>query len=265
MKKLLSIILICLTAISYAQDGVGINTNTPDGSSVLDIVSTSKGILIPRMTIVQRDAIISPANGLLVYQTDGVIGFYFYDGILWSTLEGVQGPAGDTGVNGLDGANGIDGATGPAGLDGSNGVDGANGIDGIDGATGPTGLDGSNGADGANGIDGAVGPQGPTGSQGPAGVGSSNPVITKNTDYTIQTTDGTVISNATTDITFIFPSASAAGDGKILYLYAITNTFTIVASGSDIIYDSDGAGTTKTGVYSGIFISDGSNNWYQPN
>ena len=49
------------TALSYAQ--VGINTNTPDASSALEIESTTGGILIPRMTEAQRDAIVSPASG----------------------------------------------------------------------------------------------------------------------------------------------------------------------------------------------------------
>lgn len=64
--------------LGHAQTGIG--TTTPDASAKLDITSTSKGFLIPRMTTVQRSAISSPANGLLVYQTDGVIGFYVNTG-----------------------------------------------------------------------------------------------------------------------------------------------------------------------------------------
>ena len=62
------------TALSYAQ--VGINTNTPDASSALEIESTTGGILIPRMTETQRDAIALPASGLMIYQTDEISGFY---------------------------------------------------------------------------------------------------------------------------------------------------------------------------------------------
>ncbi len=73
--------------VSYTFNAqVGIGTNTPDNSSQLEIVSTDKGILIPRLTVVQRIAIANPAQGLLVYQTDDVQGFYFYDGSSWSRL-----------------------------------------------------------------------------------------------------------------------------------------------------------------------------------
>jgi len=52
-------------------------------SSVLDVKSTAKGFLAPRMLASERAAISSPAAGLLVYQTDGTNGFYYYDGATW--------------------------------------------------------------------------------------------------------------------------------------------------------------------------------------
>jgi hypothetical protein len=61
-----------------AQTGIG--TTTPDVSAKLDISSTSKGLLAPRMTAAQCTAIGTPANGLLVYQTDGTSGFYVNTG-----------------------------------------------------------------------------------------------------------------------------------------------------------------------------------------
>lgn len=67
---------LLLSISSWAQN-VGINTPTPDNSAQLDIVSTNKGLLIPRMTQAQRISISNPANGLLVYQTDGQPGFYY--------------------------------------------------------------------------------------------------------------------------------------------------------------------------------------------
>ena len=75
---------VVLTATTYAQ--VGIGTTTPDASSALDITSTTKGLLIPRMTETQRDAISSPANGLMIYQTDGTVGFYYYNGSSWAEV-----------------------------------------------------------------------------------------------------------------------------------------------------------------------------------
>ncbi|MCB0457090.1 MAG: hypothetical protein R2776_01200 [Flavobacteriaceae bacterium] len=66
---------------------VGINTTTPDASASLDIESTNTGILIPRMTQVQKNTIATPATGLLIYQTDGINpGFYFYNGTGWDYL-----------------------------------------------------------------------------------------------------------------------------------------------------------------------------------
>lgn len=56
------------TVNSYAQVGVG--TITPDASSVLDVSSTTQGMLTPRMTTAQKNAIASPADGLMVYDTD---------------------------------------------------------------------------------------------------------------------------------------------------------------------------------------------------
>jgi len=69
---------------------VGIGTTTPDASSELDITSTTSGILIPRMTQAQRDAITSPATGLLIYQTDNTPSFYYYNGAIWTTFGGAD-------------------------------------------------------------------------------------------------------------------------------------------------------------------------------
>lgn len=63
----------------YAQTGgVGIGVASPNASAVLEVSSTTKGMLVPRMTSAQRTAISSPAQGLLVFQTDGAQpGFYY--------------------------------------------------------------------------------------------------------------------------------------------------------------------------------------------
>jgi hypothetical protein len=57
---------------------LGIGTNSPNGSSILDLASTTKGLLIPRMSMGLRNAIVAPATGLLIYQTDNTPGFYYY-------------------------------------------------------------------------------------------------------------------------------------------------------------------------------------------
>ncbi len=75
-KILLSILCLCLNSSLFAQIGIG--TITPDATSALDVTSTTQGFLTPRMTTVQRLAITTPANGLIVFDTtDGT--FYYYD------------------------------------------------------------------------------------------------------------------------------------------------------------------------------------------
>jgi hypothetical protein len=59
------------------------SVTTGDASSVLDVKSTSKGFLTPRMTEAQRTSISNPATGLLVYQTNNITGYYYYDGSGW--------------------------------------------------------------------------------------------------------------------------------------------------------------------------------------
>jgi hypothetical protein len=54
-------------------------------SAILDIKSTTKGLLIPRMTTAQRIAIITPAKGLIVFDNDTNSG-WFYNGSAWSNL-----------------------------------------------------------------------------------------------------------------------------------------------------------------------------------
>lgn len=56
-------------AVASLPAQVGINTNNPNASAALDIESTNKGILIPRMTTAQKTAISTPAEGLIVYDT----------------------------------------------------------------------------------------------------------------------------------------------------------------------------------------------------
>ncbi|WP_426330157.1 tail fiber domain-containing protein [Pedobacter sp. R-06] len=74
-----AILFISCTCIVNAQ--VGIGTTTPHASAQLEIVSTNKGFLPPRVTLANRPA--SPATGLLIFQTDGVAGFYYYNGTAW--------------------------------------------------------------------------------------------------------------------------------------------------------------------------------------
>jgi hypothetical protein len=72
--------IIISIQMSVFSQAVGVGTTTPDNSAQLDISSTTKGMLVPRMTLVQRTAILQPATGLIVYQTDGSPGFYYNNG-----------------------------------------------------------------------------------------------------------------------------------------------------------------------------------------
>jgi hypothetical protein len=79
---------VLFTATTYAQ--VGINNENPDASAALDITSTTGGLLVPRMTETQRDAITSIATGLMIYQTDGTAGFYYYNGSSWIEVGAIE-------------------------------------------------------------------------------------------------------------------------------------------------------------------------------
>ena len=86
LKKTLNVLLIALLAtVIHAQEpvvvGVAINTDGSPAhpSAMLDVTSFDRGFLAPRLTQTQRIAIVNPAEGLLVYQTDAAKGFYYFD------------------------------------------------------------------------------------------------------------------------------------------------------------------------------------------
>ena len=202
-KNLLSLLLLGAASSLYAQQNVSISDvpATPNPTSVLDVSSTTKGMLMPRMTTAQRNAIVGPANGLLVYDTDiNCVMYYSTTLTSWNSLcagssasslianttsvaAGANCASGgvllqlgnDANSNGvLDAAeitssqyicNGQAGATGPAGPAGAIGATGPQG---------PIGLTGPAGAAGPAGSIGATGPQGPAGPQGPIGLVGTN-------------------------------------------------------------------------------------------
>jgi Chaperone of endosialidase len=82
MKQFLfTIITTTLISMAYAQN-VGIGTTTPNSSAILDVSSTTKGMLMPRMSTTQRNAIVSPAQGLTILNTDDKC-IDIYDGTNW--------------------------------------------------------------------------------------------------------------------------------------------------------------------------------------
>ena len=84
MRVFLILLLFSIPFHSFSQ--VGINTSTPHNSSALDISSTSKGVLIPRLTNTQMNAISSPATGLTIYNTDAST-LYQFNGTHWCSRE----------------------------------------------------------------------------------------------------------------------------------------------------------------------------------
>jgi hypothetical protein len=82
--------LLSFGAVKSNAQGVAVNASgaAANASSMLDVSSTTKGMLVPRMTNAQRNAISSPATGLLIFQTDGTSGFYYYDGAAWTGMGG---------------------------------------------------------------------------------------------------------------------------------------------------------------------------------
>jgi hypothetical protein len=101
MKNTLKCLLVQLAFLislnSYAQ--VGIGTALPDDSSILDISSTDKGILMPRLSTGQRDAIVLPATGLMIYNitmNDGQLNVGTTTVPVWIGMKGSETPFIDT-------------------------------------------------------------------------------------------------------------------------------------------------------------------------
>ncbi|MEY3085220.1 MAG: hypothetical protein RL037_1400, partial [Bacteroidota bacterium] len=173
MKKFLYLFFILLSFLAHSQQNVSISDvpSTPNPTSVLDVSSTSKGMLIPRMTTLQRNAIVGPANGLLVYDINvNCIMFYSSTTANWNSLctstnltnlvantstlsagancafGGILLEIGsDTNSNGTLDASEVtssqsicNGQTGPAGATGATGLTGPAGPAGATGATGLT-------------------------------------------------------------------------------------------------------------------------------
>ena len=86
-RLLASVWLALALAFTAQAQGVGIGTSGPPvASAALEVKSTTGGLLLPRLTAAQRAAVPSPAEGLLVFQTDGTPGLYYYIGGLWLNM-----------------------------------------------------------------------------------------------------------------------------------------------------------------------------------
>ncbi|MBL0306791.1 MAG: hypothetical protein IPQ25_12395 [Chitinophagaceae bacterium] len=85
MKKYIFCCLMLFSVFSLLAQSVGVNTSSPDPSAALDISSTNSGLLVPRMNTGQRTTIASPANGLMVFDTD-TKSYWFRESTNWVEL-----------------------------------------------------------------------------------------------------------------------------------------------------------------------------------
>ena len=182
-KTLLNSLTICTlffaTALN-AQVGIGVPAENIHPSAELEVKSTTKGFLPPRMTKAQRDAIVTPAAGLLIYQTDGdenntttniilpptsvtPIGNNVFVGPI--KLRTIKLPPAIISSSGGTGATGSTSLSSGPGLYYFDGTSWKN-VVGAQGATGAQGIQGETGAVGPKGDQGAQGLQGPKGDQG---------------------------------------------------------------------------------------------------
>ncbi len=87
-KHLLTALLLLFYYLPVNAQSFAINTDgsTANTSAILDVKSITKGVLIPRMVLADRNLIATPATGLMIYQTDNNPGFYYYDGSVWLSV-----------------------------------------------------------------------------------------------------------------------------------------------------------------------------------
>ncbi|HNY02763.1 MAG TPA: tail fiber protein [Bacteroidales bacterium] len=97
--KMLMILMALLAIFPFAgfSQGMAVSTDASQAaaSALLEVKSTDRGVLVPRMTAAQRATISSPAPGLMVYQTDAPAGFYSYNGTAWRAGLNVADGTGD--------------------------------------------------------------------------------------------------------------------------------------------------------------------------
>ncbi len=104
MKKVVIQLVVLLGTLGLLRgQSVGIGTSTPHPSARLDVVDTQRGVLIPRMTTVERDAITTPARSLLIYNTDCDVYQYYVPGTGWVTIthSGISGGGGGGSITAL--------------------------------------------------------------------------------------------------------------------------------------------------------------------
>jgi hypothetical protein len=299
---------LLLTGIVFstklAAQSLAINNDgtTADVSAILDIKSSSKGLLVPRVS--STASITSPATGLLVYVTTGTTGFYYNTGTsaapAWKILLPADGNA--TSLTNIPAANITGTLPSISGINLTN-LNASNVASGTLAAGRMPALSGditttvgsvattiANNAVTTNKIADAnvtVAKISATGTasastflrgdgswSAASGGGSSisNFVVTSASTYTLTSSNQVIVTNNTNLTMFTLPTAAAAGVGKIFYIVGSNNTSygsakVQIASGSgDLIYQGyqPPSTTAPVGFQAGglIIISDGVSKWY---
>jgi len=209
LKKLgLLLLFFVFVNAASAQLKIGENPNSIDPTSIVEMESTSKALVLTRLTTVQMQN-IAPLRGAMIYNTDTKC-IHYYNGTQWNNLcqnsgqgtfsfvdngngtftinysdgtsftspnltgpqgiQGDKGDQGDVGPQGIQGEKGDQGDVGPQGIQGEKGDQGDVGPQGIQGDTGPQGIQGDKGDKGDKGDQGDVGPQGIQGDIGSQGI-----------------------------------------------------------------------------------------------
>lgn len=85
MKKLLALFIFCSSTLIGFSQSVGIGTNTPNSNAALEIRSSNKGLLIPRLSTASKNAMPNVAKGMMVYDYT-LSAFYCHDGNKWRAI-----------------------------------------------------------------------------------------------------------------------------------------------------------------------------------
>ena len=115
MKKLiLSFVFLCVHFVASAQ--VGIGTTSPDPSSILDLSSSAKGFIAPRISLnsvsnSSIDGVNTNANGLMIYNTNASVtggngvGYYYWNGSTWTAMKAAASSGNNWALTGNSGTN----------------------------------------------------------------------------------------------------------------------------------------------------------------
>lgn len=244
----------------YYPNRIVLGGSDGDASAALDVQSTAGGVLVPRMTENDKNNIINPAIGLLIYQTDGAPGFYYHNGVEWTGVGGlrvinVSSPL--TSSGGTEPTIGLEmplrvnqGGTG-AQTFATNGILYGSGTSAISSNT--TFVRSVNGSNNLIGI-GTASPNSTLHANG----SFSTAFATKGINYTLTLTDNCVVAT-TAGITITLPSAAMITGRNYTIKNTSTGSVTVVTTGGQYI---DGLTTyTLSAQYNYVTVISNGSKW----